>query len=63
MRYALCKAEDIKKYITKQLKQPFDAGNDCHGCVFTSNVNMLHEFMSDSNPKWITKGIKHENFI
>jgi MoaA/NifB/PqqE/SkfB family radical SAM enzyme len=62
-KYALCKPEEIYKFLKKDIIQDFNCLIDCHGCVFTHNVDLLHDFMTDPEPKWITKEVKHKNFV
>ena len=62
--YELCKASEILKFLDGTIKQKFDPRERCKGCVFTDNVNMLHD--------WKEQGIKqsipnieiiHEEFV
>lgn len=64
-KYQLCAATDILEYIDKKIQHNFVACEDCKGCVFTNNVNMIDDFISNkidlfdkySNP------LKHEEFV
>jgi MoaA/NifB/PqqE/SkfB family radical SAM enzyme len=64
-KYQLCSASDILEFLDKKIQMRFDPRIDCSGCVFTSNVNMLDD--------WVNKGVnkfdiyqnelKHEEFV
>ena len=63
--YQLCHASDISSYMKRKISQNFDASIDCKGCVFTDNVNMLQDYISDGKNKFneFLEPIEHEEFI
>lgn len=50
-KYQLCKAEDVLDYLDGKIHGDFDPRVDCPGCVFTDNIEMLDD--------WVTQGIEH----
>lgn len=64
-KYQLCSASNILDYIDHKISQQFNACEDCKGCVFTNNVNMLDDFIHDKINLFnqFTHPIKHEEFI
>jgi MoaA/NifB/PqqE/SkfB family radical SAM enzyme len=64
-KYQLCHAKDILEYLDRSIQQKFDAKVDCEGCVFTSNVNLIDDYINLNEQKFdeFTSPLKHENFI
>ena len=50
-KYAICPAENISDFLNRKISMNFDPTCDCHGCVFTGNINLLDD--------WLTKGTEH----
>jgi MoaA/NifB/PqqE/SkfB family radical SAM enzyme len=44
--HQLCYAGDVLEYLNHNVKAKFDPTIDCHGCVFTQNVNMLENYIN-----------------
>lgn len=64
-KYELCHAGDISEYLNKRICAQFNPVNDCKGCVHTSNVNMLGEWIRGNANRFneFDADIKHQNFI
>jgi hypothetical protein len=64
-KYQLCHAKDILKFLDREISQKFDAKSDCEGCVFTSNVNLLDDYVTLGENKFheYEEPLKHENFV
>lgn len=43
MKFAICKAGDVVKYLNREIHHKFNAKN-CTGCVFTENINQLDDY-------------------
>lgn len=63
--YQLCKAEDVLMYIDRNIAHKFDAREDCKGCVFTENVNMLDDWFHHQTNKFddFPDTLTHEEFV
>jgi MoaA/NifB/PqqE/SkfB family radical SAM enzyme len=65
-RYGICKAGEILDFLDGKIKAKFDPREDCTGCVFTENVNMLGRWKNEGtipdNLKEDKKMTKHKNF-
>jgi len=53
-KYAICKAEDVGRFLNRRISMTFKPCDDCGGCVFADTVDMLEEW---TNP------IEHEDFV
>lgn len=64
-KYQLCAAEDVLDYIDKKIQHNFVACDDCKGCVFTNNVNMIDDFINNKIDlfKKYSNPLKHEEFV
>lgn len=64
-QWALCKAEDVLKYIDGRIQQQFDAQVHCKGCVFTENVNMLDDWVNGKVNRFaeFNEPLIHEEFV
>jgi len=63
-KYAICKAEEIGDFLDGKIKQKFNPSKDCHGCVFTENINMLHHWNMGHHQFHIyPRPIDHEEFV
>ena len=64
-KYQLCHARDILEYLDRKIEQGFDAKVDCEGCVFTSNVNLLDDYINLGTQNFddFATPLKHENFV
>ena len=63
--FQLCKPEDVLKYIDGEISQKFDAREDCKGCVFTDNVNMLNDWKNGKINRFneFTERLTDEEFV
>lgn len=50
-KYAICAATDVEKFLNREIKMQFNPLQDCDGCVFAGNINLLED--------WICKGVNH----
>jgi hypothetical protein len=64
-KYQLCAPEDVISYIDGYIEQKFDANEDCKGCVFTDNVNMLDDWKNGriNNFDVYKEPMTHEEFV
>jgi len=64
-KYQLCAAEDVLDYVDKKIQHNFIACEDCKGCVFTNNVNMIDDFINNKIDlfKKYSKPLNHEEFV
>ena len=64
-KYQICHAKDILDYLDRNIEHQFNAREDCEGCVFTSNVNLLDDFVTVGTQRFdeFSNPIKHENFV
>ena len=64
-KYQLCHASDILDYIDKKTVQKFDCREDCKGCVFTENVNMLDDWIHGKVDRFseFKTPLEHEEFV
>jgi organic radical activating enzyme len=63
--YQICAAEDILKFLDREIPFPFDPREMCHGCVFTDNVNMLDDWKYGKIDRFdeFRKPLNHEVFV
>lgn len=64
-KYQLCAADDVLDYVDKKIQHNFVACEDCKGCVFTNNVNMIDDFINNKINLFekYSKPFKHEEFV
>ena len=64
-KYSLCAPADILDYMDKKIEQRFCIAEQCTGCVFTDNVNMLKGFIEDKVNRFSELGtpLMHEEFV
>jgi organic radical activating enzyme len=65
-KFALCRPEEILDYLDRKIPQKFDAREDCKGCVFTRNVDMLDRFVRGSEDRFaeaVEMEMSHVNFV
>lgn len=64
-KYQLCDAPNILNYIDKRIQHKFIACEDCKGCVFTENVNMLDDWINNKINRFgeFKNKLNHEEFV
>ena len=65
-KYSLCAPWDILDYLDHSIEQRFDIQEQCTGCVFTDNVNMLDDYIHDraeSKFAEFSLPLMHEEFV
>jgi len=64
-KYQLCGASDVLDYIDKKISHKFIPCEDCKGCVFTDNVNMLEQWVDGKINRFdeFKNPLKHEEFV
>jgi hypothetical protein len=64
-KYSLCAPGDILDYMDKKISQRFSIAEQCTGCVFTENVNMLKGFIEDKVSRFdeFSSPLMHEEFV
>jgi organic radical activating enzyme len=64
-KYQLCSASDILDFLDKKIQMRFDPKVDCSGCVFTSNVNMIDDWVTNGTNQFnnYQTPLKHEEFV
>lgn len=64
-KYQVCKPENISDFLERKTKMNFNPKNDCKGCVFTENVEMLESWKNGNISKFdeYPEKIKHEEFV
>ena len=65
-KYALCAPWDILDYLDHKIEQRFDIQEQCTGCVFTDNVNMLDDYIHERKPNKFdifAEPLMHEEFV
>ena len=64
-KYQLCKPGDILEYIDGNISHNFDPREDCKGCVFTDNVNMLEDYKVSGTNRFtdFPNPLEHEEFV
>jgi hypothetical protein len=63
-KYAICKAKRIGDFLDGKIKQRFNPNEDCKGCVFADNIDMLMEWKAGKHQFHLyPDSIKHEEFI
>jgi hypothetical protein len=64
-KYSLCAPGDILDYMDKKIPQRFSIAEQCTGCVFTENVNMLKGFIEDKVSRFdeFNSPLMHEEFV
>ena len=50
-RYSICAAADAEKFLRRDIQMSFNPTQDCRGCVFAGNVNLLDD--------WFYRGTNH----
>ncbi|MAG39955.1 radical SAM protein [Candidatus Pacearchaeota archaeon] len=64
-KYKICGAEEILNFLDGEIKSSFSPSEDCEGCVFTENVDMLGAWKEKGEmpPEGFKKDkLRHENF-
>jgi len=64
-KYAICKAEEVGDFLDGKIQQKFNPSEDCKGCVFSENVEMLRQWRLGGSHQFhkYTREIKHERFV
>lgn len=62
-KYAVCKPGDILKFLDGTIRQSFVPREDCHGCVFTRNVEMLRDWKEHGIGEFTSEPLEHEDFV
>jgi len=63
-KFRICKWDEFDKYLKGEIKAKFDPRHDCHGCVFSDNVQLLDDWKTKGIEKFGTiKGIEHGDFV
>jgi organic radical activating enzyme len=63
-KYAICMVDEIGDFLDGKIKQQFNPNEDCKGCVFHENINMLHDWTKGVHQfHKHTREIKHEDFV
>ena len=64
-RYQLCSPEDVLKYLDREITPRFQPCNDCSGCVFTENVDMLGAWKDGELDRFdeFQQPLMHEEFV
>jgi MoaA/NifB/PqqE/SkfB family radical SAM enzyme len=62
-KYRICKAVDILDFLNKNIMPSFNPCEDCAGCVFTDNVNMLDDWKNKKIEYQYHADIVHEEFV
>lgn len=63
--YAICKAEDIEKFLNREIQLKFDARKVCTGCVFTDNIYLLDQWVKYGKNEFDSymEEMTHEEFV
>jgi MoaA/NifB/PqqE/SkfB family radical SAM enzyme len=64
-KYSICSWNKVLDFLDGKIKMKFNAEKDCEGCVFTSNIKLLEEWIKDGKNEFenYRKGIPHEEFV
>ena len=64
-KYQVCKLEDVGDFLDRKIEMRFKPCDDCSGCVFTDNVNMLEDWLIEGKNRFdeFPESIKHEEFV
>jgi hypothetical protein len=65
-KFALCEPGRIKEYLDGKIRPNFVPSQDCSGCVFTNNLELIDGFVKNNTEQFSTyktKSISHVNFV
>jgi hypothetical protein len=64
-KYSICSWNNVLDFLDGKIKMKFNAEKDCEGCVFTSNIKLLEEWVKNGKNEFENhkKGIPHEEFV
>jgi len=64
-KFQICHANDVAKYLNREISLPIDPSKDCTECVFTDTVEMLGDWKDHKVTKFaeFPKKLKHEEFV
>lgn len=65
-KYALCEPQRVTEYLDRKIQAHFDPSKDCQGCVFTHNLDLIENFLSNKDNQFLkyqAKDLAHENFV
>jgi len=65
-KYQICKAKDILDFLDRKIIPKFKPCNDCSGCVFSNNIQLLNNWINgkvDRFDEFKNKEIIHEEFV
>jgi organic radical activating enzyme len=63
--YALCKPDEILEFLDGKIPMKFNPIEDCKGCVFTENINMLDNWRNGAEGRFheFPEKLTHEEFV
>jgi hypothetical protein len=64
-KYQICKPENVNDFLERKVSMKFSPKDDCAGCVFTENVEMLESWKNGELVRFqeFPDPIKHEEFV
>lgn len=64
-KYAICPAADIEKFLKRTVKMDFNPKEDCQGCVFARNINLLDDWVCNGTNHFdeYKEALTHEEFV
>tara|TARA_Y100000310_G_scaffold298333_1_gene332193 strand:+ start:5430 stop:6488 length:1059 start_codon:yes stop_codon:yes gene_type:complete len=63
--YAICKPDEILDFLDGKIPMKFNPIEDCKGCVFTENINMLDNWRNGAEGRFheFSEKLTHEEFV
>ena len=65
-KFVLCEPGRIKEYLDGKIRPNFVPSQDCSGCVFTNNLELIDDFVKNGAEQFSTYAgvsLSHENFV
>lgn len=64
-RYAICAAAEVEKFLRREIHMQIDPTQDCRGCVFAGNVNLLDDWLNFGTNHFAEykEPLTHEEFV
>jgi len=64
-KYAICKSNEVLDFFNRKINMKFYPCDDCPGCVFTDNIELLDNFMITGNNNFdkYMEPLEHEEFV